>query len=133
MTMVPVLPLLLTVTVRAAVPRLIALVISVSPSAVEEPRTSEVGAKLVAPQVNPPPPRLTTSRAGVAAAKPEAPPDSWTVPVPATGAAKVREKVPEVSRTPPLMTSGLVAERPWTAAAELATLSAPPVIVVVPV
>ena len=39
-TMVPVLPLLLTVTVRAAVPRLIALVISASPRAVEEPRMS---------------------------------------------------------------------------------------------
>ena len=130
---VPVLALLLTVIVRAEVPRAMLLVISVSPSAVEEPRTSCAGAKFVDPQVRPPPPRVTTSRSGVEAAKPELPPGICTVPpVPATGAAKVRENVPVVSRTPPLMTKGLLAERPWTASAELATLSAPAEMVVVP-
>ena len=132
-TMVPVLPLALAVTVRTAVPKLMSLANSVSPSAVLEPRTREEGLKVAPPQITAPPPRVTTSRSAVEAAKPEAPPVSETLPIPATAAPRERVKLVAVSRTPPLRTSGLVADRPCTDSAALATLNAPAETVVVPV
>ena len=130
-TMVPVLPLLLTVTTRLVPLRLMALVISVSPRAVEEPRTREVGPKVVAaaPQVRAPPPSVTTRRSVVAAAKPDAPPVSCTLPA---AAPRVRLKVPEVSSTPPLMVRRLFVGMPTTEP-EVKARRAPPEIVVVPV
>ena len=135
---VPVLPLLLTVMVRAAVPRLMLLVISVSPSAVPEPSTSEVGAKpAVVPQVRSalavaPTPSDTTKRAGVPAAKP-AVLAKETVPVPATEAARERVSVdPPTSNTPPLSVIGLLVGIPTTVSLTIAR-SWPPLMVVMPV
>ncbi len=124
--MVPVLALLLTVTVRAAVPRAMLFVISVSPRAVVDPRTSEVGAKVAPPQVTFPPPKVTTSRAGVPAAKPEAPPVNWTLPA---AEPSVRVKVAAgASRTPPLSVRLLVEGMPTPSMAR----SCPPVTDVTP-
>ena len=77
---VPVLPLLLTVTVRADVPRLIGLTSSVSPKAVPEPSTRFVNPNGAVPQVSwaEAPPRLTTRRSGVPAAKPLLPATNCT-------------------------------------------------------
>ena len=132
---VPVLPLLLTVTVLTAMPKLMGLVISVSPKAVVEPRTKVVGLNpVVVPQVKgalavAPTARETTSRSVVPAAKPAVVPNE-TVPVPATDAAKARAKVvPPTSRTPPLRVIGLSAGMP-TPTTERKT---PPVTEVTPV
>ena len=118
---VPVLPLLLTVMVRAAVPRLMLLVISVSPRAVPEPSTSEVvfAKPAVVPQVRSalgvaPTPSDTTKRAGVPEAKP-AVLAKETVPVPATEAARERVNVePPTSSTPPSRVIGLLVGIPTT-------------------
>ena len=125
-TMVPVLPLLLTVIVLVDAPIAMSLVISVSPRAVPEPKMREVGLKFVPPQVREPPPRVTTSRSVEPAAKPEAPPVSCTLP---DAAPRVRVKVPEVSNTPPLMVRRLPVGRPAPSTAR----SAPPEMVVAPV
>ena len=131
-TMVPVLPLLLTVTTRLVPLRLMALVISVSPSAVEEPRTRAVaGLKLPEPQVRAAPPlRLTTRRSVVPAAKPVLPAVSWTCPA-AVPRVRVNE-VPATSSTPPLKVMLLLVGTPRTAPVVMAR-RAPPEIVVVPV
>ena len=131
---VPVLLLLLTVTVLTAVPKLMALVISVSPKAVDEPKTKVVVGlnPVVAPQVKaalaePPAARETTSRSVVPAAKPAVVPNE-TVPVP--DVAKARAKVvPPTSRTPPLRVIGLSAGMPTVSTAR----KTPPVTEVAPV
>ena len=136
---VPVLPLLLTVMVRAAVPRLMLLVISVSPSAVPEPSTSEVvfAKPAVVPQVRSalavaPTPSDTTKRAGVPEAKP-AVLARETVPVPATEAARERVNVePATSSTPPSSVIGLLVGIPTTSPLTIAR-SWPPLMVVMPV
>ena len=138
-TIVPVLPLLLTVIVRLAAPRLIALVISVSPSAVPEPSTSEVvlAKPAVTPQVRSalavaPTPSETTKRAGVPEANP-AVLAKETVPVPATEAARERVNVePPTSSTPPSIVIGLLVGIPTTAPLTTAR-SWPPLMVVMPV
>ena len=129
-TIVPVFALLLTVTVRAALPRMMLFVISASPKAVEEPSTSELGAKVVAPavpQVRSPPPRVTTRREVVPAAKPEAPLFNWILPA---AVPKVRASVAAgTSQTPPLRVIGLFVGIPTPSTAR----NCPPVTEVMPV
>ena len=135
MTIVPVLPLLLTVTERGAVPRAMLLVISVSPKAVDEPRTRDVGANpAVVAQVKAalgvaPTAKETTKREVVPAANPDWPAKD-TVPAPTTDAAKALVKeAPPTSRTPTQRVIGLFVGMPTPSTAR----NWPPVTDVAPV